>query len=360
MKFSLNNKSLTLGTLVDDYGDVSLYFEEIQGREKVFTCHKANKIILALHSPYFHKLFQSNKSASVFHICFIGVSAPAITSAIKLIYGQSIDVKDNNVNRFESFLKILDIDYTKQNDSDNSSEVSKVKKFKLSEPLLNVHEGEKDLTHIAMNPPSEQESSVQGKKVVTESHSQVKAHQSIPSRVRLREETPSLPPQKGDEEEAGNFLETCTVTSQTGLGEELEKVDFKLLPSASKNKHDEYVCCHCNFKVKALNLAKSHYISHHQRTEEEVKILKESIEHNAKVGGDIKYYEESLQKDFNKIMVICQLETMTTDLERRINILTKMKEKNLAPHHMRKRDTLIDAFTKKIGKVKHLIEIVDK
>ena len=34
----------------------------------------ANKVILALYSPYFHRLFQGSKGLSVFHICFVGVN----------------------------------------------------------------------------------------------------------------------------------------------------------------------------------------------------------------------------------------------------------------------------------------------
>ena len=102
MKFKVNSKSLTLGQFAKDYADVSLYIEE----KDVFSILKANKVILALHSPYFHKLFQSSKDIQNFHIGFMGVSNFAIRDAIRLIYGENISIMGKNVGRFSQFFEI--------------------------------------------------------------------------------------------------------------------------------------------------------------------------------------------------------------------------------------------------------------
>ena len=67
MKFTLQNKYPTLGSLAEDYSDVELHFEDNVNGEKFFTSKKANKVILAMYSPYFHRLFKSSKEVSVFH-----------------------------------------------------------------------------------------------------------------------------------------------------------------------------------------------------------------------------------------------------------------------------------------------------
>lgn len=114
MKFDIRNKSLALGNLVEEYADVELHYEDSQKGKKEFSSLKANKVILALYSPYFHRLFQSSKSLSVFHICFVGVNNHNINDVIKLIYGQSIYMQEKHVARFENFLKWLEIDYERE------------------------------------------------------------------------------------------------------------------------------------------------------------------------------------------------------------------------------------------------------
>ena len=350
MKYALNNKSLALGQLVEDYGDVSIYFEESHAGKKVFSCQKANKVILALHSPYFHRLFQTDKTASVFHICFVGVRPLAIVDVMKLIYGQTINVKAVDAGRFEHFLKLLEIEFSKEDES--VSDVSKANTLKWPEPQTTSIVTENE-SQSAFKPQTSQKRSLKTKS--EESSKEITCPIEPPKRSRQ-----SHTPQEEEEEDFADWLETCTVTSQSGLVEALEKIDFKLLPSLSKKKHDEYICCHCNTPFKALNLARSHFVSYHRNNEEEVKILKESILFSDKVGKEITNLQESLQGDCNKLMVICQLETKVQDLERRVTLLKNLKEKNLGPHHMRKRDFLIDIFVKNITKVNNFIQIVDK
>ena len=128
---------------MEDYGDVELHFEEIREGKKVFSTKKANKVVLALYSPYFHRLFQSSKGISVFHICFVGVNNYNIVDVINLIYGHSISIPKKNVSRFENLLQKLEIDYEKESLSGNSSIVGcdsdsvnqqTCKKFKLASP----------------------------------------------------------------------------------------------------------------------------------------------------------------------------------------------------------------------------------
>ena len=126
MKFDIRNKFLALGNLVEDYVDVELYYEDSQKGEKYFSSLNANKVILALYSPYFHRLFQSSKSLSVFHLCFVGVNNHNINDVIKLIYGQSIHIEEKHVARFENFLKWLEIDYEKEILSERRSSAENV------------------------------------------------------------------------------------------------------------------------------------------------------------------------------------------------------------------------------------------
>ena len=49
MKFTLQNKYPTLGSLAEDYSDVEIHYEDCINGEKFFTSKKANKVILAMY-----------------------------------------------------------------------------------------------------------------------------------------------------------------------------------------------------------------------------------------------------------------------------------------------------------------------
>jgi hypothetical protein len=53
MEFKLIEKKLSLGPVANEYADVHFHIEDKE--EKTFSTLKANKVILALHSPYFHR-----------------------------------------------------------------------------------------------------------------------------------------------------------------------------------------------------------------------------------------------------------------------------------------------------------------
>ena len=238
----MNSKSLTLNShLVEDYADVSLYIEE----KKVFSCVKANKLILALNSPYFHRMFQCSKESTTFHVGFVGASNSAMRDAIRLMYGESIAVQENNSARFKSFLKQLEIDC----EDDAVSPVPKKPKVFENESGKEMdtssYDGDdlecrtsllqsKDTDNVEVVPKKDEISSTQDSyKVDNENLS------------RICQQALTIP-----------FLDNCTKTSETGLEEDLGKVDFKLGSTNSKGQHQEYICCHCEMMVKSIGNAK--------------------------------------------------------------------------------------------------------
>lgn len=258
MKFKLNSKSLTLGQIAEDYADVSLYIEE----KDVFSILKANKVILALHSPYFHRLFTSTKDIQNFHIGFMGVSNFAIRDAIRLIYGENISIMGKNVGRFSQFLKLLGIDFESDID-EQESPLHKKQKLDLNESLdadKNLSTEETELKGI--EPVQKQkETPLTQQKVPLLS---TKEEQSVMTSGKNEEikqlHIPSLDSQPSvkitTRKGSPAFLDNWTETSETGLLESLEEIDFKIGGGNSKGQHQDYICCHCGVIVRAIAKAK--------------------------------------------------------------------------------------------------------
>ena len=269
MKFKVNSKSLTLGQFAKDYADVSLYIEE----KDVFSILKANKVILALHSPYFHKLFQSSKDIQNFHIGFMGVSNFAIRDAIRLIYGENISITGKNVGRFSQFLKLLGIDFETDID-EQESPLPKKQKLDLTESL----DEDKDLStkEIELEGIEPLEKQLP---CMNEMSARAMPKEKVPLSSKKEEE--GLKTDETDEDEneerkqlhipslvsqpsvkitnrkgSPAFLDNWTETSESGLLESLEEVDFKIGGGNSKGQHQDYICCHCGLIVRAIAKAK--------------------------------------------------------------------------------------------------------
>ena len=366
MKFNISNKSLALGNLVEDYGDVELHYEDSLKGQKCFSSLKANKVILALYSPYFHRLFQGSKGLSVFHICFVGVNNNTINDVIKLIYGQSITIQEKHVSRFENLLKWLEIDYEKEilsessNVNDDESVHQQVgKKLKLS----SQQSDQPDKISLDMDPPPTTKTKTQGELLKAKVDEQ-EAGTSLGTNTRKvgRCHPPQSEPQIIQEEQeiTREYIDKYFETTESGLAEELDKFDFKLGTRSSEDKHLEYTCSHCGLVLKALHLAREHFVAYHQERDVEIKKLKECFEYSTRVSNDISFIQESMKAKYNETMVHCQLENIVNELGKRVTLLKNIQEKNLLPHLMRKRDEYIERFSKKMTIVRHMLDTVNK
>ena len=299
-----------------------------------------------MYSPYFHRLFKSSKEVSVFHVCFTGVSKSIIIDVLKLMYGESIILEKKHITRYEHFLKMLGIEYEYEQEALPTSNLSEIESNSLSYQPLS-EEQQADKTEVvnkvsSIKSPSKNQGHIASQKVVEN------------SRPKLRG---VLEP---DEEVNSEFLETCTETPESGLVEELAKVDFKLGPRASDRAHLEYICLHCGQVYKALTLAQRHFVQHHQKREDEIQTLQENIEYGIRVSKEISSLRALLQGDYNKTMAICQLGTLDKELNRRLTILRSMNQKNLSPNCLIKRNELTARFTNDVKKVQQLIKMVSK
>ena len=107
MELKLTNKDLNLGSIVNQYANVFFHIED----KETFITIKANKVILALRSPYLQRLFQLSEKWEPFHLCVRGVSKFTIDYAIRIMYGEAIQVPENHANRVVAYLKSIEIEF---------------------------------------------------------------------------------------------------------------------------------------------------------------------------------------------------------------------------------------------------------
>ena len=111
MECKLTNNNIAFDKIVEEFADVHFHVEE----KKTFTIIKANKVILALHSKYLHRLFQSVGKSETVHLHYKGVPKLIIEYALKVMYGEILKIEENDLNRLVAFLKLLEVEFETTN-----------------------------------------------------------------------------------------------------------------------------------------------------------------------------------------------------------------------------------------------------
>ena len=360
MEFKLTEKKLPLGPVANQYADVHFHIEDRE--EKTFSTLKANKVILALHSPYFHRLFQSSEKSETFHVCLAGVANHAIHDAVKLMYGEQLTMQEKHVKRFSAFLKSIEIEVESQEitvqndytsnvvDAKEDEHIHKKKQLSPSKrktkPEQSVVKKQKlsaDKTEPARQSPSLSPSpSMQLIEEADSSSSKLLRKQSSSS------ESVTITNRKGGLASLDNWTETSDA--------DLESIDFKMVAGSSKETHDDYVCDHCNFRVKTFAKATQHFINNHQKGDAELKVIEEVMEFKKSATCQINKLQTNIGDGCNKTLATSKLETIIDDLEQHVDRLRSLNVKNLSPNLKTKRNVLIQGINDAIKKVKTFIE----
>ena len=371
MKFQLDNQHMSLSSY-NQYADVNLHVEQKKGSTSII---KANKVILALHSPYFDRIFTSIDNMNMFHMGFMGIKETIVRDAIRMIYGETVHVLNQNVGRLSAFLKMLEIDFKKS--ITGNEEENPPKKFKLTVDEPETEESVDEPVIVESGAIPDQKGS--GNEDLQSEEKISLARDSLPS---MLPPCPSLPLPTGsadatlyrsvrntdkttnssqlEEKEMSSssmssksgfkytnkrgdpaFSDNWTETSETELIENLQSVDFKIDPKDTGGHHKNYVCCHCKVVVKALTKARQHFINNHQKCDEELQSIEEALKYKRTAADEVNKLQNNIQDGCNKEMAISQLESIITTLVQHSKKLKNLVVKNLPPNLLRKRDDLI-------------------
>ena len=325
MILQTKKKELTKGDITEQYSEVYIHLKE-NGHASFI---RANKVILAFHSPYFHRIFQSRDNMQSVDFAFIGIGADVVKETISLMYGSDLTISKKELAKFKMFFNMLEIDFEISEGDLNYT--PKVKRPNAVGGEL----AEKDEYHEIQSPPHELSSPRRKKAMSTTSTStfeettlEATKQSCIPSPSQhfdsaiVREQQPEPSKIKTDKttsdtlndaiqsketkttSKAGKTtsahsepswyttrgggpanIDNWTETTEDGLQDRLAEIEFKL-GLTPEGRHKDYICCNCHKIVKAFSLALTHFEEVHKKCDEEISVLREAM----------KYHKEAVQE----------------------------------------------------------------
>ena len=340
MKFKLNQKHLSFGTVSEKYADA---FIHIADKNQTI---KANKVILAFQSSYFDRIFHCRDNMQIVDVCFTSIHPTIVSDAIRMMYGEVIEVLDKYSKQFIAFLKLLELGYEKEDiEKETSTEAKEGNIYDQTtsevDEVVNTSGG-LDLGAKAplANPPDKPNHS---KKVAT---SNKRGNSKSPSpemtskrsnkRKKLRTtyyegehehiRTPSIPGisskdsndpsktkpaniSKANKEaikDHSNFDENWTETSGSNIVNLLKDIDFRQVATEGSRKNN-YECSHCGRLCYALAEAETHFQTEHQDCGDAPAILKAAMIHHETALECFKRIKKELDNNCNKALASNQL-----------------------------------------------------
>ena len=369
MKFLLNNKHFSLGTITNHYADVMLHVEE--QKNLPHSIIKANKVLLAYHSPYFHRMFQSCETTQTFHMGFMGVSNYNVRDAVSMIYGESVHILEKNVNRFSAFLKLLEIDYeTSDIDEGEGERLAKRLKQVTREEIANdskrvvtasLPEKNKSVASPTLPSRSIPTTAVPTTLSCSPTERALPKDAAIPaSSTFVERETTSSSFIYTNRRGEPCFSDNWTETSETNLVENLKAIDFNIDAGDTGGHHKNYICIHCGILVNAFDNAKHHFTQNHQTSDAEINVIKEVTEYKKTAFMEIHKLQLDIQDGCNKAMTIFRLNTIIVNLRERINTLENLDKKNLTRILVWKKSELVKAISETVIEVEGFIRMLEE
>jgi hypothetical protein len=323
MKFELRNPFSSSGPISDKYADVCLHVGDKEKRIK------AHKLILAYHSPYFDRIFQCSGNIPIIHVCFPAVHPETVENAIKLMYGNSINVLSKYSKKFSEFLRSLEVNYDKgkMTESDTQKQTDVIAEELVKENVSSVEniagksiERQSITTPDSESTPNMPEAKRGDKTEGRQSTKPSKFEPPAAKKIKLQEtklHNPSESRTQPEAQQSGSKSakrkseyfdpkDNWTETSETTIVEKLEAIDFKL-KGREANEHKEYKCNHCGDMLTAFAAAEAHFISKHQNCGDAPKVLEMAIKYHKTALDSFAETRQELQKGCNQILANNQL-----------------------------------------------------
>ena len=402
MIFQLKNNKFQIGNFVDQYADVFLHLADKKGNNSIV---KANKVILAFHSKYFHRIFQSRESIKEVDMAFVGLHAASVLNAIQMLLGSDVEVSEKNCGAFISFLKLLEVDYEcSVRDEEEVPTSQKSHNLKrMNENELSKEQDESEVNFVTDSDidyqPKQSKSSKLYKppqstkppiSTTNESITQTNVSSSMSAvSPPLPSSSPTVLPIMSTARETlktdvknkevisttsepfvgqthcrypkrsgspANF-DNWTETSDSVIQNKLKDIDFKLglIPSG---QHKEYVCVHCKQILRTLSSAEKHFIENHQKSEREIKLLREAIEYNTEACKNIDNLKMQIRAGCSKLLAVNQIWTIIENVKKHIATLETLDEKNLTETLKRKRRDFLVVLESTVSQLEEYIDSV--
>ena len=111
--------ALTKGSISDEFADVNIHVRD--GNNQNITI-KANKVVLAFHSKYFHEVLKHRATSACVDFAFVGVQATTVIQrTIDIMYGSKESISVKEFRKFKEFFKLLQVDFAEESEDERIS-----------------------------------------------------------------------------------------------------------------------------------------------------------------------------------------------------------------------------------------------
>ena len=110
--------ALTKGSISDEFADVNIHVRDGDNQNIVI---KANKVVLAFHSKYFHEVLKHRATSACVDFAFVGVQATVIQRTIDIMYGSKESISVKECRKFKEFFKLLQVDFAEESEDERIS-----------------------------------------------------------------------------------------------------------------------------------------------------------------------------------------------------------------------------------------------
>lgn len=273
MEFKLSKKFSADSSTSEKYADVLIHVAD----KKTVKRFKAHKMILAQHSPYFDRIFEFTENSPLIHICF--ATHPAnVENAMKLMYGNPIEIPEKYSKKFGEFLALLELKYSKAplkatqpNEKERSFEHVEVCAYPEKLSLSYISEVVDERSILSQSEKREKSPSPEisnPKKIKKDTIS----HKDTTPELKKKDEH-EIPGNRDSNEKGDHLVDGSKWTETTE--DRLADIDFEVIVTNDKSK--VYKCSHCEETRIELAAAEKHFILKHQDCGNAPEVLERAI-----------------------------------------------------------------------------------
>jgi hypothetical protein len=219
---------------------------------------EGHMVVLAQHSPFCHRFFQSRKGMLVADMFFTTIKHSIVETGLKIIYGKMVSVGKSDFKRVCSFLKMFQVEFE-------------------FVPL-------EDISDPVPGPSSEDQPL--DRTFETSCANTALSRQESPQNVDNIEIHSTNQEQPFDLE---SVLDNWTVTTENG--EKVSEIDHTMERLESL-KRIQYKCKHCGATCLAFQNAENHFVTQHQ-----------DIQHVIELHSKVERERKSLNQEFQNLVL---------------------------------------------------------
>lgn len=244
---------------------------------------EAHMVVLAQHSPFCHKYFQSRQGMQVADLFFVTLKHSVVNKAIKIIYGKSVDIEEPEFKRICSFLRILQVDFeTAPLAETNIQNVALERTFESQRPSTTTS-------------PLPQANPI---------HLVDKAHDVVDLDRTFDSQSPDV---QANSELNAMEMETDNWTVTTESHNRVLEIDHTAEASKTEKKM-KYICKHCREICFAFHKAETHFFRIHLDMKPMHELMAKVERHHTSFCKEYEDLVEAYAHNGNKILVQHELE----------------------------------------------------